>query len=277
MSSSLRLVALAVLFPSAMATAVGTPAPDVPATVTCPVEGATTIRSLLPAGRHVARGEVICELDPSAVQHRLDQQTLELRRAEAELASARFGREAAELAVKEIEAEASQECNTLRHEVAIAEKQLELARTLLDESSRGKAGDDAVAAARTRVAHEERNLAEARDHLTTYEQTTRPKRAKELADALARASAAEHTRQEERTQADTANGRLRRQVADCRIVAPVAGTLLYVRPPGTIGEGHDLIPRKGTVVHERQPLFRIVPDKPPSPTRRPVDNGAGPG
>lgn len=255
---------------------VSSPAPVV---VDCRVEGRSTIRFLLPAGRHVAQGELICELDPSDVQSRLGQGTLELRRLDAALASARLSREAAELSVSEGQAEHGQQRSALRNAITLAEKGLELARAAHDEAAR-RPGSDEEASAQREVQKAGRTLEQARSSLAVFDKQTVTERTAALTDAVAAAKTTERTAAEARAEAETALGRLQQQLRDCRVVAPVAGTLLYVRPPGTLDEGQYVVLSKGVTVHERQPLFRIVPDR-PGPARsgpsRPIDNGAGRG
>ena len=281
MSTRWRVLACSVLFlavvsrparaepPTPISPSASSPARVV---VFCQVEGQSTIRFLLPAGRHVAQGELICELDPSGVQTRLDLGTLEFRRLDAALASARLSREAAELSVREAEAEHGQHRSALRNALTLAEKGLELARTGL------RPGSDDEASAQREVQKAERNLDQARSRLAVFDKQTVTERTGALSAAVMAAKTNEKAAAEARAEAETALGRFQRQLHDCRIVAPVAGILLYVRPPGTLDEGQYVVLSKGVTVHERQPLFRIVPER-SGPARpgvsRPVDNGAG--
>ena len=289
MSFRSRLLALAAALPVLLATGrvqAAPPASPAPPrteaeTISCKVEGNSTIRFLLPAGRHVVKGELICELDPAPVKARLELATLEVRRAEAALSSARLSREAAELAMNETEAVIRQERDELRNVITLAEKELELARVLHDEAVRRKDRDDEVAAAQANVRKAELKLEQARNRLSVFETQTVPKRTEERRTVVATAKTGEQAAEEEKAATETAAERLRQQRKDCRIVAPVAGTLHYVRPPGTTEEGTYIMLEKGVVVHERQPLFRVVADRPDPAQRRspgrPVDNAGGRG
>ena len=63
----------------------------------CQVEGSTTIISLLPEGTKVKKGQLVCELDSSALQDRLKNQRIATLGAEA---AYRTPSEVAEIAVK---------------------------------------------------------------------------------------------------------------------------------------------------------------------------------
>jgi len=54
-----------------------------------------------PDGARVAKGEVVCELDPSGLQERLASEELAIQGADAELQGARLAREVAAMAVIE--------------------------------------------------------------------------------------------------------------------------------------------------------------------------------
>jgi multidrug efflux pump subunit AcrA (membrane-fusion protein) len=231
-------------------------------TIVCTVEGDTTIRFLLPAGRRVVKGELICELDPAPVKARLELATLEVRRTEAALSSARLAREAAELAVNETEAEIQQGRDELRNAVTLAEKELELAGFLHDEAVRRKARDADLAATQANVQKARLKLEQAQSRLSIFEKQTAPKRAEERRTAVAAARIDEQAAGAAKEAVEAAAERLRQQLKSCRILAPVAGMLLYVRPPGTLDEGSYVVLEKGVVVHKRQPLFRIVVDRP---------------
>ena len=227
---------------------------------------------LLLAGRHVARGELICELDSTTIKRRLELATIELQRTEALLSSARYTVEAAELAVGETGAVLNEEREGLNNSITIAEKELDLARQLLDESVKRNDRNDEQSAAQASVQKAELKLTQAHARLADFEKLVVPKRLDARRAVVAGAKKEVQAAEQVKAAADSAAARLRQQLKNCRIVAPMAGRLLYVRPPGTTEEGMYVVLDKGIVVRERQPLFRIVPDPPP-----PVDNARGPG
>ena len=58
------------------------------ATLTCSVEGSTTIISIVPEGTLVKKGQIVCELDSSALREQETQQQITLTQAKAELEKA---------------------------------------------------------------------------------------------------------------------------------------------------------------------------------------------
>jgi HlyD family secretion protein len=57
--------------------------------VVCPVEGLNTITTIVPEGKLVKKGDVICELDSSEIKRKLQQATLDVRKAESDLTAAK--------------------------------------------------------------------------------------------------------------------------------------------------------------------------------------------
>jgi HlyD family secretion protein len=57
--------------------------------VVCPVEGLNTITTIVPEGKLVKKGDVICELDSSEIKRKLQQATLDVKKAESDLTAAK--------------------------------------------------------------------------------------------------------------------------------------------------------------------------------------------
>ena len=57
--------------------------------VVCPVEGLNTITTIVPEGKLVKKGDVIVELDSSEIKRKLQQATLDVRKAESDLTAAK--------------------------------------------------------------------------------------------------------------------------------------------------------------------------------------------
>lgn len=245
------------------------PSPDGSVTVSSEVEGETQVVSLAPAGRYVAKGDLLAELDDSRIQFRLDLQDLETRRLDAALISARLTREAAELAVGETEAELNEGRAELRHGIAMATTRLEGARAAVETALRRGDRADEVASARARVEATEALVKQAQSRLDLFEKQTVTQRLTAPRQAVETAKATERVTAEQRALAQTRLEELRRQVQACRVVAPIAGTLHYVRPPGTTDEGEYVVLAKGVKVRPRQTLFRIVPGPAPAPSPSP--------
>jgi multidrug efflux pump subunit AcrA (membrane-fusion protein) len=64
-------------------------------TVSCQVEGGSTILWIVPEGTRVKKGERVCELDSAALKERLFDQTIVKNRAEAAYQNAKLTREVA--------------------------------------------------------------------------------------------------------------------------------------------------------------------------------------
>src|SRR4051794_25065464 len=90
--------------------------------VFCHVEGQTMIITLVPEGKRVTKGELVCELDSSALQDNLKNQRIATLGAEAAYKNAHLTREVAEIAVVEyIEGLYKQEKETVQGEIALAD------------------------------------------------------------------------------------------------------------------------------------------------------------
>lgn len=85
--------------------------------ILCQVEGQTTIQTLVKEGSWVKKGDVLITLDSSEIRQRIEDTTLELQKAEADLISARE--------MKEIQ-ESTNAANLEAAEVALALAQLDL-------------------------------------------------------------------------------------------------------------------------------------------------------
>src|SRR4051795_11173706 len=90
--------------------------------VFCQVEGSTTIIMIVPEGKRVTKGELVCELDSSALQDNLKNQKIATLGAEAAYKNAKLTREVAAIAVVEYEEGIfKQEFETVQGEIALAE------------------------------------------------------------------------------------------------------------------------------------------------------------
>src|SRR5262249_606036 len=86
------------------------------------VEGRTTILSILRDGTWVQKGQIVCELDSSALRDQLNKQSIIEKEAEGAYLNARLAREVAELALTEyVQGIYKQELDTLKGEIDAAE------------------------------------------------------------------------------------------------------------------------------------------------------------
>jgi hypothetical protein len=124
-----------------------------------------------------------------------------------------------------------------------------------------------LALARARLAREK---ATNRHHIFTH--YTKDSVIKELTMALEKARSDELSRMATVELEESKEKKLERQIAACRLVAPIDGTVVYAdgfqpEPPNTYGPPPVRI-GEGAPVRERQPIVRIVPTSPDVPRER---------
>ena len=222
------------------------------------VEGQAAIVSVKPQGVQVAKGDLICELDSAAIRDKLSNQQLITRAAEASLKNARLNREVAEIDVKEQGELGEQDRQTAKKKVAFAEGTLDLRKKLLDEAVRKKVPESERLRAEQDVKQAEIKLTEAQGDLGTLQRVTIPSRQRETKAALDRTLGEEVVKKAAWEAEVAREKKLLDQIEACRIVAPVAGQLLYAN--GQAAEGAEpAVIEEGASVSERQKLFLIRP------------------
>ena len=217
--------------------------------VTNPIEGATTVVSIVPEGTKVEAGQIVCVLDAAGLRERLQFQRLAIERAIAEASRAEHDLTVAEEEVKEyLEEVYPKEVETLEAGIALATEELAFAREDR-EGLRGASPDDpGVRRAGLAVRRSEFELTQAEQDLEILREYTRLKHIRQTDAARARRTEAVAAVEAERAR----DRELRQQIDQCEIVAPVAGR---VAPPGSRGgPGLDA----GSGVRERQILFDII-------------------
>ena len=245
------------------------------------VEGQSTIVSLKPEGAPVKAGELICELDATTLKDSLLNQEITTRRAEAAYGYAKVDLEVAESAVKEYAEQMSKvdqdtlagAVTTSRSAIEKAESRLERTRrtqerlkSLMDrKSAQTQTSSDLLAELDVKDRLEDAEHILLREKLTLgtatarkeiFEKFTRARTTRELealvkkaeSDALAKASTW--------TLEKTNEAKLRRQIANCKLIAPSDGTVAY--PNDNLGRGNQLQIEEGASVRERQILFTIL-------------------
>ena len=101
----------------------------------CTVEGQSTILSLVPEGRAVKQGDLVCELDSSGLRDQLVNQEIAEQRSSAAYLNAKLSREVAEIAVAEyVEGIFKQDLYTLKSEIAGAEAAIQKAEDRLERT-----------------------------------------------------------------------------------------------------------------------------------------------
>ena len=216
----------------------------------------TTITKLVPNGSIVKKGQVVCELDSSALKRQLVNQEITVKVAEANYQNARLAREDADHAIADYDGdlfpreqrEIEGEVNVAQSELALGEEQLNAARARAGNDKFGIMQAD-VAVARAKLA-----LEKARNRLHFLTDYTKGKQIKGFISAVEKARSEELAKKAVLTLEMTKAGGLERQIASCTIKAPSDGTLIYANPPS----GPRYI-EEGATVRERQLIFQIIP------------------
>jgi len=227
------------------------------------VEGQTTIISIIPDASKVKKGDVVCELDSSALQNSLINQRITVESAQAIHENSKLTREISQIAVAEyIEGLFIEEQVDRQLDIKIAECDLALAEDHLEELKAQKAdvkkvGTAALVVRKTRFA-----LERAQSRLKTLLNYSKPKRMKELQAEVEKSLANERAKKAIWELEISKAKKLERMIANCVIRAPRDGTLNYGDPRD---EGRATLIAEGATVRARQILFEIVPDSGPKP------------
>jgi multidrug resistance efflux pump len=215
--------------------------------------GQATIMYIRPEGSLVKKGDLVCELDASSMKATLANQEVATKEAEAAYRNARLPREAAETAVIEyVEGIFKQEREALVNRIALAESELKQAEGRLATSKRkvekGQIPRDRVVSDELVVQRIKFALEQSQRKKQTLEKYTKDKTVKKLQSEVEKARSDELAKQAASGLAQSAQERLRKQVENSRVLAPINGRLHFSEPIGEAAE-----------VREGQLLFRVVP------------------
>jgi multidrug efflux pump subunit AcrA (membrane-fusion protein) len=245
----------------------------------CPVEGQSTILSLVPEGQAVKKGELVCELDSSGLRDQLVNQEIAEQRSSAAYLSAKLSREAAEIAVAEyVEGIFKQDLYTLKSQIAGAEAAIQKAEDRLERTQRARQRMSGVAkeAAKTpadiaaeldivdrlesaeqSVQKERKTLELARAKLDVLEKYTREKTTNALKVAAKRKRTEELGKKEAWVLEKNKAEKLKRQIEACRIFAPRDGVVICANNPGRRGNYGRPQVEEGAMVRERQKIASV--------------------
>ena len=245
------------------------------------VEGVTTILSIVPEGTRVAKGQLACELDSSALRDQLVNQRIATKGAEAVNEQAKLARELAEMAVKEYEDGIyPQEFRTVLGEIELAQsaiaeaeerlKRTRAARERLDAMMAGQGGSKTPADVVVmldvddRIDDTEQALGRARGALKNWqtkrdvlEKYTKAKMVKQLRNEVDKAQRVELAKQSALEIEKSRVAKLERQIASCKILAPADGMMVYANNPRQLGGQLKPAIEEGATVRERQRIFSI--------------------
>ncbi len=245
----------------------------------CEVAGRSTIISIVPEGKKVKKGDLLCELDSASLRDQLVNQRVATRDAEMVYQSARESRESAELAIKEYEegtyplekATIEGEIRLAESAVAIARAQMERTRRLhqqLNDAFARKEPAEVTTSLRTELElknqldaaeqtlmREQLSVQKARGRLNLLENYTKGKMAKELKARADERRFAELVKERAVQLEHSRERSLGRQITRCKLIAPGDGTVVYANDPHRAGGWPQI--EEGATVRERQIILYI--------------------
>ena len=229
--------------------------------VKCQVPGGSTILSIVPDGTEVDAGDEIVRLDSSQIEDELSTQKINYERALATKIQSEEDYAAATIAVKEYEQGTFvQELQQAEAQIKIALENLRSAENVLKYSERMvrkgfvtplQRDADAFAVERAKL-----DLEVAETAKQVLVEFTKPKMMKELI-AKREAAAAKLRSDEAALELEQAKlKRLEQQLANCVIMAPQRGMVVYANERGRRGSSGIEI-EEGAVIREQQTIVRL--------------------
>ncbi|MBV8557733.1 MAG: efflux RND transporter periplasmic adaptor subunit [Planctomycetaceae bacterium] len=228
----------------------------------CQVEGQTQIISIVPEGTRVTKGQLVCELDSSALKDQLTNQVIATKGAEAAYQNARLTREVAEIAVIEyVEGIYRQDFQTAKGEIALAESDKTRAEDRLEWSNRmfqkgyvSKAQQIADDLALKKAIF---TFEQAQSKLKVLEDYTKKKTIKELESEVEKARSDELAKEQTWSLEKSKQAKLEKQIANCKLFAPGDGLVVYANDPNRFGGSSQPQIEEGATVRERQKIFSL--------------------
>ena len=197
-------------------------APEKVVSVINEVEGTTTIRSLVPAGTQVKKGQLICELDSAPLRDRLNNQEIEIVQAKANLENAQRARNVTKLAVEETKAVLQLNDESARGVLAIAMSDQAAASDRLNGTPVVQ-----VIAAKRELQRAEVALRKAKGEWELLQNYTKLRRTTECEAALKKAESDDFAMQSAYERSVSLEKKLRHQIELCKLRAPIDGKLVY--------------------------------------------------
>jgi HlyD family secretion protein len=221
------------------------------------------ILKIVPEGTEVKQGDFLVELDSSALKEQLTTQQIAVAQVEALVVEARNLYETAQIAEREyLEGTYVQERQTLESAVFVAEENLNRAREYYEYSkklqAKGYVNELQLEADKFAVDKSTKELDAAKTSLQVLDEFTKAKTLKQLDSDISIAKAKWEAQQHSY---DLEYGKLQdleEQIAECTIVAPRDGTVVYAHVQDRRGDDNFIV-EEGAVVRERQAII-YLPD-----------------
>jgi HlyD family secretion protein len=215
------------------------------------VPGQITVIMMAHDGSKVKKGDVVSQLDSSALADQLLEQHIAVESARANYESSQLDREVAEIAVVHyVEGSYKLEALETNRELQIAEAELALAEDRFESVTKAstKGIDLQVAKFARKRAMFSLEIAQTRRKVLS--EFDKPRRIKELKSAVQKARSSELAQKTIWDLHMSKAKRIESQIERCTIRAPQDGTVHY---RGGVG------PREGTMIREGERLFEIIP------------------
>ncbi|MBI1904562.1 MAG: HlyD family efflux transporter periplasmic adaptor subunit [Planctomycetia bacterium] len=239
----------------------------------------TTIISLIPEGTVISKDEekgtlyiqkedgtieenpVLCKMDSSAFENELRQQQIVVSNSEATVIQAKSAHEAAKIALQEyLEGTFKQEEQLIEAEVFVAQENLRRAQDYAEYSAklarRGYITPVQLEADEFAVEKAEKDLETARTKLRVLTNYTKTKMVKQLESDISSTAAQLRATEKSHDLELTKLKDIEKQIANCTIMAPSPGEVVYAIERDWRGNVEANI-AEGVQIREKQTLFRI--------------------
>jgi HlyD family secretion protein len=209
------------------------------------IEGKVTVIKLTPAGRVVRKGESVVEFDSADLRDALTRQEMAVKSIEAAYRAAELRREVAEISVKEFIDGIAKE-DIARADARIAQATAERMR------AEERAKESRSAADRRVLAEGQIAEGRAKAQKAILVKYAGAKHVKELEKQVFKAKGEELSMEAAVLRERSKEEKLRREIAACRVVAPIDGVIGYLRAV-----------EEGDAFRSGEAVFRIFPDPTP--------------
>ncbi|MCG8583330.1 MAG: HlyD family efflux transporter periplasmic adaptor subunit, partial [Pirellulales bacterium] len=223
--------------------------------------GGTEILKIVDEGTFVKKGDIICELDSSALVDELTTQRITVARSKADLIQAQSLLAAAKSAHKEYEVgEFVELLAGLESEQFIKQEDLRRAEEYYDYSKRlaakGYVTSRQLEADRFAVERARKELHAAKTKLTVLKDYKRAERLQQLAKEVEAAEAVLQAMSDSHPLEQRKLKDIQEQIDKCTIRAPQDGQVVYANETDRRGNSEVII-EQGTAVRERQVIVRL--------------------
>ena len=229
--------------------------------IKCQVAGGSAILWIIEDGKQVKKGDKLVELDASALEDEINTQKITYSKAQAAVIQSQKNYDVAQIAVQEYEqGTLKKEVEDATAQIIISEESMRSAQNSLAYSERmfqrGYISELELEAQQFAVRRATLELDSANTAKTVLEKFTK---IKTLTDLKSQVETAKATMKSDRAAFALEESKLRRletQLANCTIVAPQDGMVVYANERSRFGQQSVTI-EEGATVRDRQTIFRL--------------------